>query len=956
MASVYKATNQILEETIALKLLLPGADELTRERFRQEARTVSKLAHPNIVRTFQVGQTSADGIAYIAMELVEGQSLSSLLESSQTLSVDDTSLLLEPVARALAYAHGLGVIHRDVKPSNILLRRVEAGAPGSIQLEVLDFAVVPLLSDFGIARALDSPELTSAGRTIGTPAYMAPEQCAGTRDIDGRADIYSLGTVLYRCLVGRPPFIGTTTQILHAHVYEPLTIPDEVVYALPPTVIEMLQYSLAKEVDKRYPSASMMADALLSVVDHKAALSTSEPAYHGGIDVSAPTRTMETLPTTQPHKVATNDGHTTSQQVLIPGALTGGKPRSIHGISGTPRSLKKVGSTSHQRIAVPMEPAASKQRETNWIGLVLGATLLLLLIFIGVALVRSVLPSGDSVATSGEQGVIVAKPTNTDSPTVTPSPTATEDEASAGDGTPTAIPTFADRATVAVVAVSSEPGSSATTSPSATAGKTEELESAAAEKTTEPTPAPTETATVEPTAAPPSLDVLSAWDDAQYFLKDRDWLESLQYLILVRRGDPEFKKEEVQTNLFDVYVGLATELIADALGTPTTDNESLNRAISNFEKALELKPEDELLSSLLDAAKAVANATNGNHSTTRTTLQQAHVAYAEKLFTSRAFCAATEQMITALTILYDLDLVEKLNTYAEKCPQVETGFASSVDFMETISGRFIYSTVVDEQNRVMVVPAEVDAESTLLIVNGARAALHPQGDIIAFYSDSPQEAISAFDLTAGLEPHRRIFQFLYQPESGRESPPSWNADGSRFAFSSNVESDRVMRIYWAGNNSSGEYRVIVQGREPDWHPTEDKIVFKGADPTGNNPGLYTVNLGTRQQRLTDDRTDSRPIWSPDGRYVLFMSNERDQNWDIYRVELATGVVARLTKDPATDGLPSVSPDGKHVAFLSDRDDGWQIWIVPIDGGIPQRLTSIVGDLPNWQEHSIQWVK
>ncbi|MCB0257838.1 MAG: serine/threonine protein kinase, partial [Anaerolineae bacterium] len=196
---------------------------------------------------------------YMAMELVDGEDLGSLLERRHQLSVVDACRLLQPVAAALAHAHAAGVIHRDVKPSNILLRRVAAGTAHSIQLEEMSDAVIPLLSDFGIARAADAPELTTIGRTIGTPAYMAPEQCAGQRELDGRADIYSLGTVLYRALVGRAPFVGSTTQILHAHVYEALAIPDNIWRTLPPAMVTILQKALQKDPGDRYNDAGVLA-------------------------------------------------------------------------------------------------------------------------------------------------------------------------------------------------------------------------------------------------------------------------------------------------------------------------------------------------------------------------------------------------------------------------------------------------------------------------------------------------------------------------------------------------------------------------------------------------------------------------------------------------------------------------------------------------------------------------
>ena len=261
-AAVYQAYDQVQGRSVALKVLLPGADETTRSRFRQEARTAGSLRHPNIVATLQVGDAPADGVAYIAMELIEGESLSRLLERRGKLLAEESCNLLTPIAHALALAHRAGVIHRDVKPSNILLRPASPGAPGSAQLEALDHPVIPLLSDFGIARALDTPELTNVGRTIGTPAYMAPEQCAGSRDVTSQSDIYSLGAVLYRCLVGRAPFLGSTTQILYAHVYESVTIPDDILAALPPRVVDVLRATLAKEPTERYANALELADAL----------------------------------------------------------------------------------------------------------------------------------------------------------------------------------------------------------------------------------------------------------------------------------------------------------------------------------------------------------------------------------------------------------------------------------------------------------------------------------------------------------------------------------------------------------------------------------------------------------------------------------------------------------------------------------------------------------------------
>jgi serine/threonine-protein kinase len=292
-ATVYQADDQVSGQPVALKVLPPNPDVATLNRFRREALMAGALRHPNIVRILQVGTVDDGQSAYIAMDLVEGESLAALLARVGQLRPEESCRLLEPVARALAFAHSHGVVHRDVKPSNILLspanlRAADGIAPNQVNLESLEHSVVPLLSDFGIARFLDAPELTNAGRTVGTPAFMAPEQCMGSRDVDGRADIYSLGTVLYRCVVGRLPFHGSTTQILHAHVFEPVVIDDESARHLPPKMVEILRRTLAKAPEDRFQSADALAEELAAV----GASGAATPAKQGEMGATATMTSM----------------------------------------------------------------------------------------------------------------------------------------------------------------------------------------------------------------------------------------------------------------------------------------------------------------------------------------------------------------------------------------------------------------------------------------------------------------------------------------------------------------------------------------------------------------------------------------------------------------------------------------------------------------------------------------
>lgn len=440
VATVYRAFDQVQGQTVALKVLLPSADEKSYTRFRREALTAGALRHPNIVRILQVGTAPQGEVAYIAMELVEGESLADLLAQRRTLTPAEACALLAPIADALAFAHEAGIIHRDVKPSNILLRPVGRGVAGGVALESLEYPVVPLLSDFGIARALDAPELTSAGRTVGTPAYMAPEQAAGSRSVDGRADIYALGTVLYRCIAGRLPFVGTATQILHAHVYDPLLIDSALMEDLPPDLVAVLRRALAKRPEERFASPADMAAALQTIARR------NDPTPHA--DVTA------TLMQARPVGLVGRDDPS-STTILVPGLYAPSAPRNAaaqtggaaSGPGGPPVVMLPPGRppTPEQLPAVTGAPAPG----FRW-GLWAGAFALLILAagtlgsLITLSRRNNTLSGAPTVA-----AVVVLPPRGSPTPSPTPTLRATVPPANTvviilpGDGTPPAsVPIF----------------------------------------------------------------------------------------------------------------------------------------------------------------------------------------------------------------------------------------------------------------------------------------------------------------------------------------------------------------------------------------------------------------------------------------------------------------------------------------------------------------------------------
>jgi Tol biopolymer transport system component len=262
----------------------------------------------------------------------------------------------------------------------------------------------------------------------------------------------------------------------------------------------------------------------------------------------------------------------------------------------------------------------------------------------------------------------------------------------------------------------------------------------------------------------------------------------------------------------------------------------------------------------------------------------------------------------------------------------------------------IYFSAVDSQNRNMIyrVAASGDVEPEALVENGAQPSLQPRGLQLAFQStQADARGLAGYSLESGQR--IRFSTFL------EDAFPSWNPEGNRLVFASNRHGDRKWRIYltWADQNNEAE--VIGFGQEPDWHPSQDRIVFKGCDDTGAQCGLWTILTdGTQRGPLTAIPSDSRPQWSPDGTFVVFMSDERDGNWELYRVEVADGAVTRLTDDAAIDGLPALSPDGSQIVFLSNRDNTWALWTIPATGGAAQRLTPVAGELPDWRSQGLFW--
>jgi serine/threonine protein kinase len=267
MGAVYRAHDVALDRDVAIKVMHPHFtdDEGFRARFLQEARAIAALDHPGIVQVYAFGQDL--GLLYIVMDFISGQSLHDwlkrLADENKIVALAESLAIVREVANALHYAHEKGVLHRDIKPGNIMLEPADP-----MLREGSDLPFRPVLTDFGLAKLAEGGVQTQTGTSMGTPAYMSPEQCLGM-ELDRRADVYALGVVLYQMATGRVPFeVRSLTEAIRRHTQEPPPPPRSINPTLPAEVEDIILRALAKRPEDRLPSAKDMAEALQKAIAH----------------------------------------------------------------------------------------------------------------------------------------------------------------------------------------------------------------------------------------------------------------------------------------------------------------------------------------------------------------------------------------------------------------------------------------------------------------------------------------------------------------------------------------------------------------------------------------------------------------------------------------------------------------------------------------------------------------
>ncbi len=344
-AEVFRARDERLDRLVAIKLLRPQFtyDEASRTRFINEARAAARLSHPNIVDVYDFGETE-DGTMFIAMQYIEGQSLKDILRKRGRLSAGEAVAMAIQACHALSAAHSQGLVHRDVKPQNILVDR-----GGNAHL-----------TDFGIVKALSGPALTQSGMTFGTAAYMSPEQATGG-PVGPESDIYSLGCVLYEMLAGRPPFDGDNPAVVaYKQVWEEPVPLHMLVPEVPPSLERVVMRCLSKDPGRRYPSTRDLAADLERLrasfnqptqVVSLGAVAAEEAAKGRWVPAEARSPAELSQPVPMPG-VASNPTVPVSQPRPVPA-----RPRPVVNGTPVPVSAPSVSSASASASVPPARPA-----------------------------------------------------------------------------------------------------------------------------------------------------------------------------------------------------------------------------------------------------------------------------------------------------------------------------------------------------------------------------------------------------------------------------------------------------------------------------------------------------------------------------------------------------------------------------------------------------------------------
>ncbi len=1006
MATVYRGYQTNLNRYVAIKVLADWMSQDTQfvQRFRLEALAAGGLRHPNILTILDAG--TFEGQHYIVMDYVPAGTLGDLL-SKGPLAPEQAASLTAQIADALDYVHRRGIVHRDMKPTNILIE--EDGRP--------------LLADFGIAQAMASgPRLTQTGSAMGTPEYMSPEQGQGAR-VDGRSDIYSLGIILYQMLAGKVPFkADTPVATIYQAVSQPPVPPRQINPAIPPYLENIILKAIAKRPEDRFQSGSEMAEALRNrrvtpVPSSRGATrpptrpptpagGTAAPARKplplilGGLVVLVAVVALSVLlsglfrnPTPGPSAGAVAATEQPTATETPPPTMTSSPPTSTPPVIETvvtplptlPGEVLVTTNAETQIYAGPGEahpvlitvpegqqvPVSGRTQDNTWWRItVAGITAWIANDKVMAPPEALALEVVTDVPTPPKP---TATPTPSPEPTATPTPTPSQalvtvkSNANLREG-PGETYAIVGRATAGQQFTATgrtaandwwqvaRAGGSAWISNKVATGNAEALKVPIAEGPAQPQ-APSQPA--KPVAPPPA----GVFFDFE------------QFGVWRRGNEPygEFAASGEQKHS-SATAGKLTYAIPNVDKNYVVFTRSVPIAIPVGAKALTLWVYGDNSGAFLngwvqDAAGEVRAFTFGRvqHSGWQqmtaaldTTLPwpQGHVSGPDNgqldpplKFTS--FVLDAEPVGAAKGVIYVDDLGTGEASSSPAQPATGEGAApvapvQSPQQPPTLSGHILFTS----GNAVQVVDAGTKGVWQLA-ANARQPDIRADGRVVFNGTGGGKDNLVAINLDGS-----RDNMVGAHPE---DAYPHWSRTGDSAVFQSTLQGDGRQRIYiqrdMTHREEPGKLMVgntEVFGAYPTWLKSW-RIAFSGCDywAAGSNCGIWTINsdgsgAGVQLTQDVQDRATDEA-----GGAVLF-SSKATGNWDVWAVPEGGGAPRNLTNSPTQDAGASFSPDGRAIAFMSDRGGGWGIWVMSIDGSNAQKLIDVPGGFGAWEEERLAW--
>ncbi|HEX9923283.1 MAG TPA: hypothetical protein VGD99_11525 [Anaerolineae bacterium] len=482
---------------------------------------------------------------------------------------------------------------------------------------------------------------------------------------------------------------------------------------------------------------------------------------------------------------------------------------------------------------------------------------------------------------------------------------------------------------------------------------------------------------------------------AEEQLAQENWTEAVETLAQVRGLDPDFQPERLSELLFTANYQLGLDLI---------DPDQIEEAVVAFERALSEQPDDQDVIAQLEQAtlyvegkaseeddpERAVEAFNqlyrvqADYLDVEQRLFRAYEAFGDALLNDEAWCQAETQYAEALRFQPNAGIQAKAETSTERCEAGASAQATrpasqpqaritptarsdasldaqqvgapitpttSAETAPLTTGSILYSDYNPNESRweILSIPA-AGGSPRVLVTDGIMPSVSPNGQFLVYRSELIEaEGFHVFDLTTGED--RRITVVR------QHILPCWGSDNGQFLFVSQELATNRWLIQLGFVDAKSDPLIIRDGRTPDWSPDGRLIAYQGADPEGNNPGIYIVAFdGGEATRLTDHESDRSPDFSPDGSRLAYMST-RSGNWDIYTINAAGSAPRQLTTASGNDGLPAWSPNGSQIAYVSDADGSWAIYIVNAAGGPPVKVTEWDGSQrPDWLFSQIGWAR